>query len=142
MIPSRGEAEYGEIDRIVEPGHRYRYRLEVVRDDGASAWEGPVEVNVPAPVTRLDWREVGPNPFSGAIRLQLAAPRSAEGTIRIYNITGQEVATLHSGVVAAGVSSFAWDGRDREGRDAPAGVYVVRAQFGGESATRRLVRVH
>jgi len=141
LIPSRGESEYVESDGAVEPGHRYRYRLEVLRDGVASAWEGPVEVNVPAAVTRLSWKGVSPNPFVGAIRLELATPHSMEGTIRVYSVTGQEVATIHRGALPAGVTSYAWQGRDREGREAPAGVYIVRAEYGRESATMRVIRI-
>jgi flagellar hook assembly protein FlgD len=41
----------------------------------------------------------------------------------------------------AGEHSLVWDGRDRDGNEAGAGVYFVRVSIPGTRFTRRIVRV-
>ncbi len=43
----------------------------------------------------------------------------------VYSVAGRRVRTLAHGARAAGEYSFAWDGRDDGGSQAPAGVYYV-----------------
>jgi flagellar hook assembly protein FlgD len=73
--------------------------------------------------------------------MELMAPGKGEAWVRVYDLAGHEVATLHRGALPAGLRSFVWDGHDQEGRSLPAGVYLVRADLAGESTTCRAVRV-
>jgi hypothetical protein len=70
-----------------------------------------------------------PNPFNGAaaptvIRYELPQPGFAE--LRVYNLLGQAVRTLHQAALPAGFHEIAWDGRDDQGRLVAAGVYLYR----------------
>lgn len=138
--PTRGPGEYQAEDREVAHGVTYRYRLEVVRA-GGSDWEGPVVVSVPRPQTRLAWQRASPNPFSRAVRLELAVPRAGEVWVRVHDLAGHEVATIHRGRMARGVQTMTWEGRDQAGRAVAAGVYLLRADLGGERATARVVHI-
>jgi flagellar hook capping protein FlgD len=138
--PSRGAGEYQAEDRSVIPGRSYRYRLEVVRE-GTSGWEGPVPVTIPAPIVRLAWQAASPNPFSRSVSLALAVPRAGEAWVRVYDLTGHEVATLHRGAVSPGVKTLTWEGMGQAARPAAAGVYLLRADLAGESTTRRVVLI-
>jgi hypothetical protein len=91
-----------------------------------------------------------PNPFNGETVIRFALPeRRASGDGRtdgkvelaIYNLAGQKVATLVDGVYRAGSYTIRWDGRNREGRMLPSGVYVARLRAGEQVATRKLVLV-
>ena len=139
--PSTGPGEYQTEDRAVVAGTPYRYRLEVLRGAGASDWEGPVEVLMPPAIRHLAWQGVSPNPFARSVRLELATPRAGEAWVRVYDLAGQAVATLHRGALSPGAKSFTWEGHDEAGRSVAAGVYLVRADLAGESAIRRVVRI-
>jgi flagellar basal-body rod modification protein FlgD len=53
-------------------------------------------------------------------------PKSAEQvSVNILNINGEVVRTLNGGVTAAGESTLAWDGKDANGTQLPAGIYSV-----------------
>lgn len=82
-----------------------------------------------------------PNPCrraEGAL-IALAAPRAAAATLRLYDVQGRLVRRLHEGPVAAGLARFTWQGEDERGARVAAGVYFVRAEAPGLSATSKLV---
>ena len=71
-----------------------------------------------------------PNPFNPetTIKYQLSAP--AEVTLRIFNLLGQEVATLVDKQQAAGVYAVKWDGKDQFGREVASGIYIFQIKAG------------
>ncbi len=138
---SVGPGDYRAEDHAVSPGRGYRYRLEVMREGGLSDWDGPVSVVLPSPITRLAWESMSPNPFTRAVRMELMAPRAGDAWVRVYDLTGHEVNTLHQGALTPGIKMLTWEGNDQAGRPVPPGVYLVRADLAGESATWRVVRI-
>lgn len=136
---NRGAGDYRVEDRAVAAGRTYRYWLEVVRS-GSSEWEGPVVASLPPAITRVAWSRVSPNPSTGAVSFELELPRAGQAWVRVYDTAGREVATLHRGMLPAGMSPIPWEGRDSAGRPVAAGVYLLRADAGGEGTTTRLVR--
>jgi hypothetical protein len=67
-----------------------------------------------------------PNPFNPATTIPVSVPAAAEVTLKIYSILGEEVRTLHTGVLEAGRHWFTWDGRNNAGRGVATGVYLTR----------------
>jgi hypothetical protein len=87
-----------------------------------------------------------PNPFrhGQSTTIQFAVPAvagSAQSTIdlAVYDVAGRRVRSLARGAVIAGEQAVAWDGRDDDGVEAPAGVYVVRLVTGGGTRTIRIL---
>ena len=105
---------------------------------GASA----VREGVPTPPTAASFR-LGPNPSAvrEALRMDLALARGGQADVQVFAPDGRLVRAVWSGELAAGVHTLAWDGRDRAGREAPSGVYLVRVRAPGLSRTLRAVRV-
>ena len=58
----------------------------------------------------------------------------------MLDVAGRVVTVLTDGDYPAGHYEMAWDGAGSGGRS-PAGVYFVRFEWPGASATRRLIRV-
>ncbi|HEV8151073.1 MAG TPA: FlgD immunoglobulin-like domain containing protein [Gemmatimonadales bacterium] len=135
-----GDGEYQAEDRDVQPGRRYRYRLEVMTEAG-SVWAGPVEVELPPAVTSLRWQGAAPNPFTDSIELELVVPVAARALVSVYDIAGHEIKRLHMGPLPPGLHALRWDGRDRRGRMVPAGAYLVRAAIAEVTVSRRVVRI-
>uniref|UniRef100_A0A832MKZ9 Cytochrome c domain-containing protein n=1 Tax=Eiseniibacteriota bacterium TaxID=2212470 RepID=A0A832MKZ9_UNCEI len=87
-------------------------------------------------------RAVSPNPFRGACDIAFTLPRAGRVDVRVFDLLGREVRSVARGLWReAGPSSVRWDGRDGAGRAAPAGVYFVSVQSGGERASRTVVRI-
>jgi hypothetical protein len=75
-----------------------------------------------------------PNPFNPETEIQYAIPRDELVTLRVYNVTGAEVAVLVDGQQAAGSYSVRW-----KAVDLASGVYFCRLQAGAFSETIKMV---
>ena len=82
-----------------------------------------------------------PNPFnpSTLIPYQLAA--SSPVRLEVFNVLGQQVATLVDGQQGAGAYVARWDGTDAAGRAAASGVYFYRLTVAGTHWTGKMVLV-
>ncbi len=80
-----------------------------------------------------------PNPFNPSTLIRYSIPRRAFVQLTVYNLLGEEVITLESGVRTAGEHSVVWDGRDRSGEPVASGVYLYRLTAEGQAATRKML---
>jgi hypothetical protein len=71
-----------------------------------------------------------PNPFNPSTAIPVSLPVRADVQLRIYNVLGQEVKTLHSGALEAGRHVFVWDGTNSAGGSVSSGVYISRLSSG------------
>ncbi len=67
-----------------------------------------------------------PNPFNPETTIPIAIPATSEIKLKVYNILGEETATLYDGYIEAGRYWFSWDGRNYSGNDLATGVYFYR----------------
>ena len=75
-----------------------------------------------------------PNPFNPTTTLELAIPEAGYVSVKVYNLVGQEVATLVDGVMDATPShTFQWNAGSLS-----SGVYLVRAEGAGQVTTQKL----
>jgi hypothetical protein len=95
------------------------------------------DVDLPAPVTRLE--QNFPNPFNPSTRIDysLAADRSM--TIEVFNVQGRRVRVLVAGPRTAGPHQVVWYGRDDLGRQVASGVYFYRLQAGQHRELKRML---
>ena len=103
-----------------------RVRPTSITDTAANPWSFQLDANSPNPF----------NPVT-AIRFALPAPMWAELTI--YNLLGQQVRVLRSGLLEAGVHHATWDGADSRGYDLATGVYFARLRAGSRSQVRKML---
>jgi len=83
--------------------------------------------------------KVFPNPFNPqtGISYKLDAPIMTE--LSVYNLKGQKLRCLHRGSAAAGEHNLSWDGRDEQGRELSAGIYLIRLDTGKQSRVVKAV---
>lgn len=79
-----------------------------------------------------------PNPSTAGMTLAYALDRGAESRLEVHDLAGRLVRVLVSGSLPAGEGAIAWDGRDKEGRPVPAGLYLARLRAGGAERVLRL----
>ncbi|MDQ7798711.1 MAG: T9SS type A sorting domain-containing protein [Candidatus Edwardsbacteria bacterium] len=82
-----------------------------------------------------------PNPFTSNTSISYALPTASRVALRVYNIVGQEIATLCDEEQAAGMHEVSWNGLDRSGRKVSNGVYLYRLTTGNQSLTKKMVKV-
>jgi hypothetical protein len=111
------------------------------RGDLASAPTGAVGVGDPAPHPGAARLEVRPNPFNPRTTITFTLTDAAGASLTIHDLAGREVRRLARGDFDAGAHAFDWDGRDRDGRTVPAGVYLCRVIADGRAVWKRIALV-
>jgi sugar lactone lactonase YvrE len=83
-----------------------------------------------------------PNPFNPRTSVAFTLAAAGRTRVTVVDVTGRSVAVLLDRELIAGRHIVEWNGRDREGRALPSGVYLMRVESGGagESAKMLLVR--
>lgn len=94
-----------------------------------------------APQVRKAELSIVPNPFNPKTTVKFALPARGEATVKVFNLRGELVRTLHSGVLDAGEHPFVWNGTDNDGRSVSSGVYLVNAITEGFNGTKKAVLV-
>lgn len=84
----------------------------------------------------LFFRSVSPNPFVTSTMLRFATPRDGQVSLKVYNVAGQQVASLQDGFLSAGEHAIEFT----PSRLAP-GTYFVNLATGGQSTTRTVIFV-
>jgi hypothetical protein len=82
-----------------------------------------------------------PNPFTRGTRLTFTLAHAGPVSLRVFDVRGGEVRTLVREGRGAGSHTATWDGRDARGAVAPAGIYFLRLESGGQSLARRVVKL-
>ncbi len=77
-----------------------------------------------------------PNPFNPSTKLRFDMALPGHATLRIFDLSGREMATLVNGQLPAGRHEYAW-----EAHDMPSGIYLYRLEAPGFSATRRMTLI-
>ncbi len=80
-----------------------------------------------------------PNPFSASTSIPFRLPRAESVRIRVFDVAGRAVATLHDGLLSEGSHHAVWDGRDDHGRRMPAGLYMARLETAETATVTRMV---
>jgi hypothetical protein len=101
-------------------------------DSTSTGVDDPVVINnVP---TQLQLSQNYPNPFNPVTTIQFSIPKAGNVTLKVYNITGQEVAILFSKYVNAGTIRSTFNGSNLS-----SGVYFARLEYNGKSLVQRMI---
>jgi len=74
-----------------------------------------------------------PNPVKATTRIEFALPRAGDVSLKLYNVSGQEVKALVSGSLGAGSHSASLNAQEL-----PTGVYIYRLAYEGLSLSKTL----
>jgi hypothetical protein len=80
-----------------------------------------------------------PNPFNPSTTIPFSLARASHVTLRVYDVTGREVATLADGIRAAGRYTAQWNGVADNGVRVSSGVYFARLDANETQRTQKLV---
>lgn len=120
LIPLQDQYEYGG-SVVYDPG--------LVPDTTVAIW--PYYDVIPA---QLSITSIFPNPFNSSTAIDYTLAQPGEITLSVYNLLGQQVATVYEGTQEAGEHSMVWDASDF-----PSGVYFARLEAGGISESMKMV---
>ena len=80
-----------------------------------------------------------PNPFNPSTIIPVVLADHVHVQLRVYNILGKRVRTLHNGELSVGRHLIEWDGRNSQGKTMATGIYFVRMIAGGKVFTRKMI---
>ena len=80
-----------------------------------------------------------PNPFNPITTLGYGLPKGSDVRLAIFDMLGNEVATLVNSHQQAGFKSVQWDGTGSMGRAVSAGVYLYRIEAGEFVETKKML---
>lgn len=125
---------YAYTDRNLAPGS-YAYRLKQINRDGTSEYFGSAEVAVGIAPKKLVLEDNFPNPFNPTTTISFAVPENGHVTLKVFNITGQEIATLYNGIAEAGTYIQA----PFNAHSYPSGLYFYRLQYGNQQLVKKML---
>ena len=134
---------YSFVDNTLTKAGRYYYRLRQVDLNGSEHYSSGTGVG--ADLSLMSVREAAPiefklhqnypNPFNPSTEIKFSVEATGRATVRIYSITGQEVATLFDDVAEAGQYY-----RVRlDGSSLATGVYFYRLESSKKSDLKKMM---
>jgi len=130
---SSSPKDYSFQDASLAPGV-YIYRIKQIDNDGTFRYSASTQVD--AGVSKgFELLSNYPNPFNPETNIRFSVPENGFATLKVFNMLGQEVATLFSGMATAGhyiPATFNAGGL-------ASGVYFSRLDFNGKSIVQRML---
>ena len=80
-----------------------------------------------------------PNPFNPSTNIAFTLDVRSDVTVTVYSLLGEEVATLHNGIMQPGLQSVKWNGNDSHGAQVASGVYVYRVEAQDRALTGKMM---
>jgi hypothetical protein len=80
-----------------------------------------------------------PNPFNPATTIRYSLAEQGRVRLRVFNVLGQEIASLVDDIRAAGDYETSWTGTTDHGAAVPSGVYFLSLEALGKMETRSVV---
>jgi hypothetical protein len=114
---------------------RYYYRIKQVDLDGKSETFPEMSVTVGVAPDKIVLAQNYPNPFNPSTVIDFVVPTSGFATMKVYNVLGQEVASLFEGNADAGriyTARFT-------ASNLPSGLYFYTLRSAGKVETKRMI---
>lgn len=84
-----------------------------------------------------------PNPFNSSVNLEIRQSKSNKPlNVSVYNIKGQKVKTIFSGVSKELTQNLTWDGRDDNGNQVSSSIYFIQAEQGSKTVSRKIIKLN
>ncbi len=133
VIPS-GENTILEIDGEVE----------ILTALGADLNAAPIKVEIIKDISipsRFQLSQNYPNPFNPNTSIKFSIPKPSDVRIDIFNIAGQQIATILDRKFEAGHYTASWDGCDANGSRVSSGIYLYQLKADGFTASRKMLLI-
>jgi hypothetical protein len=87
----------------------------------------------------ISFLSASPNPFRNGTSIGFQVATGGKAKVTVYNIAGQKIRQLFAGELGSGASRIYWDSRDDCGNKVAAGVYLVKMEAPGGTATGKML---
>jgi len=128
------------VDKNVEQAQPYTYRIKAYKDSAESDYSNEASlilVGVNEEEEMPDEYSLGqnyPNPFNPATKIKYSVPEFSFISLKVFNLLGEEIATLYEGMRNAGNYTVTFSGSKLT-----SGVYIYQLSSDNYSATKKLL---
>lgn len=129
---STSPVEYSFTDPAKHNSSIINYRLKVIDLDGSFTYSEVVEVKT-IPIS-FELAQNYPNPFNPSTKISWQSPVSSHQTLKVYDVLGNEVATLVDELKSAGSYEVEFNSENLA-----SGVYIYRLQTAEFTETKKMV---
>jgi len=123
---------YSYIDKNLSAGN-YVYRLKQIDFDGTFKYSNEVSVEV-ANLTTFALEQNYPNPFNPSTTIKYSLPENSFVKLAVFNLLGEEVATLVNETKESGAYSLSFDASGL-----PSGTYIYQLQAGSSIQSMKMI---
>lgn len=114
-------------------GQQFQYRLKQIDFDGKFEYSETIEAKLETPANFALLQNF-PNPFNPSTIIRFELPKESNVTLKVFNILGEEVATLVNKVMTPGRQEVTFDGSKLA-----SGMYIYRIQAGNFVEVKKLL---
>lgn len=136
FVPGHGNSnsphDYSFADNNLANVSNCKYRLKQIDSDGKFKYSNVIEVNIQP--TSFELSQNYPNPFNPSTKISWQSPISSHQTLKIYDVLGNEVATLLNEVKPAGIYEV-----EMNAANLSSGVYYYKLQAGSFVETKKML---
>ena len=129
VIVTDGSKSLSEIARI---SGEYTIDSVIVVDSNGTIIPTQQETEI----TTFELNSAYPNPFNPTTNIVLSVSETSYISVKIYNLAGQEIATLADGVMNANTYTLTWDASTMSSC-----VYLVRAESFNQISTQKIMLI-
>ncbi|AFH48768.1 Hypothetical protein IALB_1057 [Ignavibacterium album JCM 16511] len=123
---------YSYNDKSLMSG-KYSYRLKQIDYDGSFKYSNEIDVNIENLKT-FSLEQNYPNPFNPSTKIRWQSPVSSWQTLKVYDILGNEVATLVDEYREAGIYEVEFNAENLS-----SGIYLYKLQEGSLIDTKKMI---
>jgi len=130
---SNSPKEYTYADENIFDSGKYYYRLKQIDNDGTFEYSDVVTINVGTP-EKYYLSQNYPNPFNPSTKIAYTLLIDSKVSIKVYDMLGNEVATLENDEKEAGYYEINFDAKGFA-----SGVYFYNISAGAYNSTKKMV---
>ena len=82
-----------------------------------------------------------PNPFNPSTQIAFNIGSNDNVTVKVFSLLGEEIATVHNGILNSGSHEVTWNGMDNYGSKVSSGVYLYQVATGGKTLTGKMMLI-
>jgi hypothetical protein len=123
---------YSFVDENISTG-KYQYRLKQIDFDGTFEYSNTIETEI-LPPAKFSLEQNFPNPFNPTTTIKWQTPKEAFQTLKVFDVLGNEVATLISEVKLAGLHQIEFDASTLA-----SGIYYYQLRTDDNVQTKKMI---
>jgi hypothetical protein len=129
---SNSPKNYFYEDANVTTG-KYSYRLKQIDNDGKYNYSQSIEVDLNVP-SKFELSQNYPNPFNPTTTIKFSLTETGEVKLTVFNLLGEEVATLVNEIKEAGLHTVTFDASNYN-----SGLYIYKIETNGKVQSRKMI---